>query len=224
MSMSEELHHELREVDPDDKKTVSKVVSLHLELLDWGPIAGLGRLFLERFCYSVLVRDGLIKLVLYEVNGRPAGFIAYTSYSNTFMRTAIRKHWLFVLFLLKLSVLRDPRILFRLNKSGWLTLSRWSESSPEKDPCAEILAFAVRSEYRNIAFIHNTKLRIPYELVSHAVSYFRGLGLTKMYAVVDEFNKPVQLFFHSLGGKLGRISRKKETMFRINFDLRGMPL
>ena len=57
-SESRELKNGLQEIDPADKESVEMISQMHLELLHWGPMARLGRLFLQKFCYTKLIEDG----------------------------------------------------------------------------------------------------------------------------------------------------------------------
>jgi hypothetical protein len=209
----------VREISPGNPADAGTVARLHRRLLSWGPISKLGVTLLERFFYSRLVREGLVKAAVYEVNGRPAGFVAYTAYSITFHRQAIKKHWAVFSYYVFLSVIRNPLILPRLFKAFKLARSRRSEISQAKDPLGEILAIGVLPEFSAAPFIHKTGLRISLGLFDHAVDYFRGLRISKMRLAVDDFNKAAIYFYHSLGGRFERFSRAGDSMYQIWFDL-----
>ena len=197
------------------------ITSLHLALLDWGPMARLGELFLRRFCYTALLRDGLMRAALFEVDGRPAGFVAYTDHSIAFHRQAIRRHAAYVAWLVALSVLRDPRLVPRLLGAVRLMFARRAEGHLGQDPLGEVLAIGVLPEYRTPAFVHRTGLRIGEELIAHVVAYFRRVGVDRMRAVVDAPNKPALLFYHHLGGRFEPYERAGEPMIQVWFDLVG---
>lgn len=218
------VKHVLREIDPNNKTDVEAITKLHLELLHWGPMARMGRLFLQRFCYSILIKDNLMRAALCEVNGQPAGFIAYTAYSITFHRTAIKKHWPYVTYIMLISILRDPSIIFRIRKAVRLMFSRRLEKNLGKDPSGEVVAIGVLPEFRSPKFINSSGLRLSHELFGKAVSYFRSLGLSKMRLVVDSFNKPVLFFYHSLGGRCEPYKRAGDPMVQIWFDLEHLSL
>lgn len=160
-----------------------------------------------------------MRAALYEINDKPAGFIAYTAYSITFHRMAIKKHLPYVTYIMFISILCDPRIIFRIIKAIRLMFSRRSEKNLGSDPSAEILAIGVFPEFRSLHFIINTGLRLSHELFRQAVSYFRNLGLGKMRAVVDSFNKPALLFYHSLGGRFEPYERAGDPMVHVWFNL-----
>lgn len=200
-SMRDSGFFRIRDLDPNNKKDVETVASLHLQLLDWGPMARLGKLFLEKFCYTVLLKDGLMKAALYEVEGQPAGFIAYTDKSITFHRFAIRNHLGYVIYLLILSIIRYPWVVARLQKVIYLMLSRRAEKELRKDLQAEVLAIGVLQEYRSPVFIRKTGLRISEQLIDHVASYFRSVGFKKMRLIVDADNRPALICYHNLGGR-----------------------
>src|SRR5262245_38117027 len=62
--------YRLREVSQESRGDVRELTRLHMKLLGHGPMARLGTLFLERFCYTVLIRESLLKAVLLEIEGR----------------------------------------------------------------------------------------------------------------------------------------------------------
>ncbi len=209
----------LREIDVANRHDVIAITGLHLGLLGHGPMARLGELFLRRFCYGVLLRDGLMRAALFEVDGRPAGFVAYTSRSITFHREAIRRRWAYVACLIALSVVRDPRLVARLLKAARLMFSRRAELNLGRDPLGEVLAIGVLPEYRTPEFVHRTGLRIGEELIAHAMSYFRSVGVDRVRMVVEAHNTPALFFYHRLGGRFEPYEHAGEPMVHVWFDL-----
>lgn len=209
----------IREIDPAHRQDVAAITGLHLRLLGHGPMARLGELFLRRFCYAVLLRDGLMRAALFEVDGRPAGFVVYTSRSITFHREAIRRHWAYVACLVALSVVREPRLVVRLLKAVRLMFSRRAELKLGRDPLGEVLAIGVLPEYRAPEFVRGTALRIGEELIAHVVSHFSRVGVDRMRMVVEAHNKPALLFYHRLGGRFEPYEHAGEPMVHVWFDL-----
>lgn len=209
----------LREIDPAHQRDVAAITRLHLTLLGHGPMARLGELFLRRFCYTLLVRDGFMRAALFEVDGCPAGFVAYTDRSITFHRQAIRRHALFVGWLIALSVLGDPRLVPRLLKAVRLMFSRRAERDLARDPLGEVLAIGVLPEYRTPQFVKRTALRIGEELLAHVAAYFRQVGVDRMRMVVEAHNTPALLFYHRLGGRFEPYEHAGEPMIHVWFDL-----
>jgi ribosomal protein S18 acetylase RimI-like enzyme len=217
------VRHRFREIAPARTQDVATISRLHLALLDWGPMARLGELFLRRFCYTALVRDGLMRAALLEVDGRPAGFVAYTDRSIAFHREAIRRHAVYVAWLVALSVLRDPRLLGALLRAVRLMFARRAEGHLGQDPLGEVLAIGVLPEYRTPEFVHRTALRIGDELIGYVATHFRRLGLDRMRAVVDAPNRAALLFYHHLGGRFEPYERAGEPMIQVWLDLSSTP-
>jgi len=207
------------DVDPSNHHDVEVVARLHLQLLDWGPMAQLGGCFLERFCYTTLIQDGLMKAAYFEVDGQPAGFIAFTDHSITFHRAAIKNHYGYVAYLVLISILRDPRVMLRLWRAMRLMFSRRSEKILGEDPLAEIVAIGVLPEYRNPVFMRRTGLRISEELVDHAASYFRSVGLKKIRLVIDADNHAALMFYRSLGAQVELYEQAGNPAVHVWLDL-----
>jgi len=199
----EQPQGEIREVVPDNRRDIATVAKLHIALFqDMGPVAQLGELFVRDYCYRALIRTGLIWAALYEVDGQPAGMIAYTDCSISFHRSAIRQHWLYIGWLLALSLVRAPSMVMRLPKAVRLMLSRRAEDRViGEDPLAEVLAVGVLPEYRSTQFIRRTGLRIGDELQEYVIDFFRHAGLKTVRMVVDAANTTALVFWHRVGGR-----------------------
>lgn len=211
---------ELIEVTPGDARATAECARLHRDLLGHGPMARLGVLFLQRFCYGVLLRDGLLRAALFRVDGEPAGYVAYTGRSVTFHRTAIRDHWLRVAWLVGLSVLREPRVLLALPKATWLMVSRRSElGQVGEDPLGEVVAIGVRKEYLTPGFASRSGRRIGRELVEHAAAALRREGVGRLRMIVEAGNRPALFFYQSLGARFEPYRQHGEEMVHVWFDL-----
>jgi ribosomal protein S18 acetylase RimI-like enzyme len=211
----------LREIDPSLGADVTAVTGLHMRLLGHGPMARLGEPFLRRFCYTTLLADGLMRVALFEVDGRAAGFIAYTSRSITFHRVAIRRHAPYVAWLLARSVLRDPRRLARVGKAVWLMVSRRAERDLAQDPLGEVVAIGVLPEFRGADYARANGLSIGEALVGHVMARLRADGVTRMRMVVEAHNTATLLFYHRLGARFEPYEHAGEPMVHVWFDLAG---
>jgi len=200
--LREKPRHGIREVDPENRRQLAAVANLHMRLFhDMGPVAQLGELFVREFCYAGLIRDGLIRAAIYEVDGEPAGMVAYTDRSIGFHRSALRRHWLYVGWLVLLSVIRSPRIAFRLPRAFKVMFSRRHEQHVlGEDPMAEVLAVGVLPEYRRPEFVRRTGLCISDELQDHVFNFFRHAGLSQVRLVADADNMAALLYWHRAGG------------------------
>jgi ribosomal protein S18 acetylase RimI-like enzyme len=208
------------EVDPHNLDQVETIADMHLNLLSWGPLAQLGKLFLVKVCYTLLIKDNLMKAAIYYYDNNPAGFIAYTPYSISFHRTAMKKHWLYVSYILLISIIKNPRLVIHIAKAIHLMISRSSEKEIAEDPSAEILAIGVNEDFRSPHFIQKTGVRISQELLKYAVIEFKKVGLKEMRVVVDVFNKAAIFLYLSLGGRAESFERHGDKMYQIwlNFD------
>ncbi len=222
MAASTPVGYTLTAVRPDDRVTVAKIARLHKELLDFGPMARLGERFLRDFCYTTLLRDGLMRAVLCEVQQEPAGFVVYTSRAHTFHRTAMRNHLLQVMWLGLLSAMDDDRPVARLMEAGQAMLARRSEPPTEKDPSAEVLAIAVKPQFSNPAFVRTSGARLSELLVRHCAVAFRGEGLKRMRMIVDADNRAALLFYSALGAQLEPYTGAARPSMVVWFDIAAL--
>ena len=79
--------HRIREISYKNQEDMDTVADLHIELLNFGPMAGLGRRFVRDACYVNNMLDDQLKVAIYEIDDKPAGFVAYTDRSISFHRT-----------------------------------------------------------------------------------------------------------------------------------------
>jgi ribosomal protein S18 acetylase RimI-like enzyme len=186
----------LQRLDPKDLTVVAEVARLHIELLPGSPISRLGPEFTRQFYYRKLVEDGLVCCSIYYCDGVAAGFIAYTTHSNTFMMEGLRRHWLYISAVIAGAVIRQPR---RLRGILWtLKFMRKQRTAPQQTVNAELLSFGVLLPFRTSKYIRETGQRISLALYDHACEYFRAHGVVKFRAVVEKSNREALLFYHAL--------------------------
>jgi hypothetical protein len=218
-SRAHELH--LREIEADDDDGIAIIARLHMELLSYGPMAGLGELFIREAIYRPHVADGLLRVALYTVDGAPAGFIAYTDRAIGFHRESLRGHWLRTAGVLALALLQDPRRIVRLVRSVRVLLSRRGEQRLGTDPMAEVVCVAVRPAYVAPRFARASGRRVSEDLIRYAADRFRALGLRELRMLVDADNREVLFLYHALGARFDRYQQAGEPMFNVWFDLEG---
>jgi ribosomal protein S18 acetylase RimI-like enzyme len=215
---------ELRRVGPADEAGIVTVASLHMELLSFGPMAGLGEVFIREAIYRPQISDGLIEAVVYFVDGEPAGFVAYTDRAITFHREALRRHWLRAAAVLAWSVASQPRRIARVLRSLRVLLSRRAETRIGADPMAEVVCVAVRPKFLTAPFARATGRRVSEDLIRFAADRLRERGLHELRMLVDADNRGVLLLYHALGARFERYEQAGERMFNVWFDLRRGPL
>jgi len=214
----------IRELAADNRGGLEKVAALHMELLDYGPMAGLGEWFIRDVCYAAPMEDDLLKVALYEVDGKPAGFVAYTAWSITFHRHALKRHWLRACWVLIASLVRNPSLLGGLLRALRVIASRRSEQKQGSDPSGEVVAIAVRPEYSSAKFVRRTARKVSEELVTHAAAYLQRCGVTDMRMLVDADNKAPLFLYHSLGASFEDYEQGGEPMVQVKFDLAAKPI
>ncbi len=213
----------IRDIAPGERDGEAAVTRLHMELLHFGPMAALGDRFIEELCYAVPLKEGLLKIALYEVDGAAAGFVAYTAQSITFHRSLLRDHWVYAGWVLVLSLLFSPRRLIRLPRAVRVVLSRRAEQETGEDPLAEVVCIAIRPQYLTRDFISRSGCRPPEELIAHAIADFRRAGLSRMRMIVDAENKAALFFYHRLGARFQAYEQAGESKMLVWFDLAAQP-
>jgi SAM-dependent methyltransferase/ribosomal protein S18 acetylase RimI-like enzyme len=209
----------LREIDPRDRQGLEQIAGLHMELLDYGPMAGLGKRFVREICYQALMQDEMLRVVLAEVDGEPAGFVAYTAHSLSFHRSGLSKHFFRAGFETAWALLSRPSRIPRLIRSLRVLGSRRLEVERDDEDLGEVVCIAVRPQYLAPGFARRTRLRISEILVQHAARYLRRAGLARMRMLVDADNKAVLMLYHFLGAHFRDYSLGGEAMVEVAFDL-----
>lgn len=171
--------------------------SLHAELLAHSPVALLGPDFLRRFYYRVLPRMGLVFGQVAFVEGRPAGFIVATHDASGFMRTALRRQFVRIGFILLASVLRDPRRIGAIWEG--LQILRGLPPQAPGQPQGEILSMGVLPEFRRREFLVRTRLRIGQDLLAAVMKQMAARGVRRVRVIVDADNLEARVFYSGQG-------------------------
>ena len=175
---------------------------LHLALLPASPIALLGSRFMEDFYYRVLPREGLVFGAVAYVDQQPAGFIAATHDRAGFMRTAVKRRWPRLMWVIGGSVLTAPKSLGAVWQAWQVMSSRRPAAGEQLE--GEILSLGVLPAYREPGFIRRSGLRIAADLVDVAVGRLRSMGVQLIGAAVNAKNAEAKLFYSGLGWTLHR--------------------
>lgn len=209
----------LREINHDDAAGLASIAELHMELLGYGPMAGLGGRFVREVCYRAHMKDDLLRVALAEVDGRPVGFVAYTPHSLSFHRSGLRKHLVRAGFETAVAVISRPARLIKLLRALRVLGSRRDEVAREEEALGEVVCIAVRQQYLAPSFARASGLRISELLVRHAAAYLWRAGLERMRMLVDRDNRPVLMLYHFLGARFQEYSLGGEPMVEVTFDL-----
>jgi ribosomal protein S18 acetylase RimI-like enzyme len=209
----------LLEVAPTDAASLDAVSDLHMELLGFGPMAGLGWRFVRDVCYATHVEDGMLRVALATVDGAPAGFVAYTSHSISFHRSGLKKHWLRAGTVLAASLIADPRRLWKLLRALRVLASRRGETALGEDPLGEVVCVAVRKQYLAPAFVRQAGVRLSERLIRYAQEQLGRLGVSRMRMIVDADNKPVLMLYHLMGAHFEPYEQAGEPRVHVWFDV-----
>jgi len=209
----------LREIAPGDQHGLDAVADLHMELLDYGPMAALGRQFVRDICYAAHMREDLLKVALATVDGEAAGFIAYTPFSIGFHRGGLAKHWFQAGMVLAWSLLARPARVLKLMRALKVLWSRRGETVLGEDPLGEVVCVAVRKQYLAPAFIRKSGVRLSEFLIRHAQEKLATAGATKMRMIVDADNKPVLMLYHLMGAHFEPYEQAGEPRVHVWFDV-----
>jgi SAM-dependent methyltransferase len=206
-------------VAPASREEIAMVARLHMELLRHGPMARLGVRFLERFCYGVLLEEGLLHAALCRVDGEPAGFISYTPRSIQFHREVIRRRWLGAARAFGQSLLHEPAVLLRLPKALRLMADRRREIELASDPLGEVVSIGVLRRFATARVAGAGTPPLSEALILHAAAYLRRAGATRLRMIVEARNKPTLLLYHRLGAGFQPYQQMGEPMVHVWFDL-----
>lgn len=212
--------HRIREITHEDRAEMDRVADLHIELLGFGPMAGLGRRFIRDACYANNMRDGQLRVAIYEIDGVAGGFVAYTDQSISFHRTSLRKHWLRTAGTLLLSLIEDPRRLGALARALAVLGSRREEQQVlGADPMGEVVCVAVLPEYLKAEYRLPAGARPGESLIAYAAQRLTDLGVSEMRMLVDADNKAVLFLYRALGARFEPYEQAGEPMVHVWFDL-----
>ena len=220
--MSEETSHthRLSEISYTDVASMNAVAEMHIRLLGFGPMAGLGRRFIKDACYANNMRDGQLNVAIYDIDDNHAGFVAYTDKSASFHRSSLSKHWLRTAGTLMLSLLEDPRRLAALWRALAVVGSRRAELDVlGDDAVGEVVCIAVEPEYLKNEFKLASGLRASGELVIYAARKLKESGIEQMRMLVDADNKAVLFLYRSLGARFEKYEQAGEPMVQVWFDV-----
>lgn len=211
----------VREADAGDDRDLDLIASLHMELLGYGPMAGLGRRFVRQICYGIHMRDELLRVVIATVDGQPAGIVAYTPFSATFHRGGLRGHFLEAGLEAMLAVMSRPARALKLVRALRVLGARRTERTRIDQSVGEVVCIAVRPQYLKSGFTRAFGSRLSEFLVVMAANYLRRCGNRRMRMLVDAENRPVLMLYHLLGARFAPYDLGGEPMVEVEFELTG---
>ncbi|MBL8152662.1 MAG: GNAT family N-acetyltransferase [Anaerolineae bacterium] len=181
---------------------IDRTTELHMELLAFGPMAQFGDRVIRDTIYVSALQDKLLEVAIAEIDGRPAGFIAYSLKPHDFHSLLIRNHLLKAVWVMALALITNPTRLRHIPRALKVIFSRDELPGSAKNIKTEVVCFGVRPEYLTPAFVKETGLRVGVRLLDHAFAYFRQHGFDRTRMIVDADNTRALLFYQSLGADL----------------------
>jgi len=211
---------ELTEILATDDDGLDAIAALHMELLDYGPMAGLGGRFVREVCYRAHMREGVLRVMLARIDGEPAGFVAVTPYSLSFHRSGLRQHAVLAGWETLLAIASRPTRLIALARALRVLGSRRHEVERTEENLGEVVCIAVRAQFLTGKFQRESGLRLSQLLVQRSAEYLRRAGVDDMRMLVDDDNKPVLMLYHLMGAHFTQYALGGEPMVEVHFDLR----
>ena len=169
------------------EKEIKEVAELHRQEMATGFLSTLKGRLLENL-YSFLSKDPVCFLIIAKDKNKVVGYICGTSKIHGLYKTFIKKNFWKALYQL------IPNLLsFNIIKGLIETLLYPTKSELSRLPEAEIIAFAVRKEYRGTGLAHR--------LFDEAIVCFKKLGVDKITIVTGLESIAAQKFYEKKGAQ-----------------------
>ncbi len=202
-------------LDPADTGLRSQAAELYEHLFDESPVVGLGRRFLTEFFFTDLVRDGLIRTILYLRDGNAVGMVTYTAYPASFMAQGARNHPLRVMRALLAAVLAKPsrvRVLVRSFMFGRTRARHVNEKT------GELLTFGVRHDFSRLVD-EDSGQRLPNLLFDQALWYFKDRGFDRVEWNHRGHDAAPLVLYRSYGARIEKAPQPWPTAHRVVLEL-----
>lgn len=208
----------IRELMPTDDAGLRAVAALHVELLDFGPLAPLGPDVLRVVAYRAPMRDGLLRLAVVEVDAVPVGFVAYTADSARFHAEALRRHLLLAASMTLAALARDPRRLRAIPRI-LRTLRSRVDDHEDRSRFGEVIGIAVSPAAASAEFRKRTGRWVSRDLVAHAADELHRAGKNSLRMFVAAENTRTLLLYQFLGASFERVEHGGEPTVAVTFAL-----
>lgn len=212
----------IRDLGPDDDAGLRAVAALHEELMHFGPLAALGADFLRTVCYRAPMRSGLLSVALAEVDGEPAGFLAWTAESDRFHAEAVRSNLGVAALQGARAMLRDPRRLRAVPRILRVMRSRVDDGE-QRASFGEVIGLVAHPRFVTPVFRRRTRTWISRDLVAHAAAALHGQGREQLRMFVAAENTKALLLYQVLGGTFAPLEHGGEPTVAVTFALPFTP-
>jgi ribosomal protein S18 acetylase RimI-like enzyme len=204
--------------DGTDGDALLAVGELHEELLPFGPLAALGADFLRVVCYRAPIRAGLLSVALAEVDGVPAGFVAWTADSQRFHAEALRAHLALAAWRGAVALVRDPRRVAAVPRILRVLRSRTGDDE-DRSTYGEVIGIAVRPQFVSGPFRRRSGRWLSRDLVAHAAAALHAEGRDRLRMFVAAENTRTLLLYKVLGATFRRVEHGGEPTMAVTFAL-----
>ena len=196
-----------------NKDAIKRIAFLHQLLMPTSPVAALGNLFMEKFYYSRLINDRLIRCNYYKYDNKIVGFIVYTDDPEGFLRQGILKN-LFIFCPIILTVfLKNPKKFTQVVKASQLEHALKTKETGE----GAILSFGVLPEYRDRKFINKTGLLISNELFEDTVKLLKQKRIRNIRFLIEPDNREAMVFYMQYGCKFEKINTLGRSLIKVSY-------
>lgn len=208
-------------LNPRNTADVNAVADLHLQFLGDSPIVGLGQRFLRRFFYTKLVADGSVIVTICRHEGRIVGYISYTPDPLGFMARGVRRHFVYLCWLMTVSLLERPALLKGILLA--LKFMRERGSAPQAEPgLGEVISLVSRPEFQKFV-PEGGKSRLTVRLFEEMLAYFRGIGHERVHLLVLPHNRASNILCSIMGCQFEKITVAGIVTHRYTYFLNGRP-
>ncbi len=214
-----------REISADNEADLNAIADLHMELLDFGPMAALGQAFVRDVCYRYQLQDGVLRVIVCLVDSKLAGFVAFTPWSISFHRTLLGKRLPQTTAGVLRALITNPARIVGLLRALRVVRSRREEiKSTDQDPLGEVVSLLVRREFLTRDFQRSAGLWISHRLVEIAIENLQSAGISMMRMLVDEDNKAPLFVYQAMGARFESYEQGGEPTTLVRFDLDRYPV
>lgn len=207
-------------LDPGQTADVNAVADLHFQFLADSPIAGLGERFVRSFFYTRLVQDGAVRVIFCRHDGRIVGFISYTPDPHGFMARGIRKHFVYLCWLMSTSLLMKPALLSGVRRALSMVRERGGQTEPADPRLGEVISMVTLPDYQKHV-PEGGKGRLTVRLFEEMVAGFRALGYDRIHLMVKPENRASNIMCSVMGCQFEKVIIGGIPTHRYTFFLNG---
>jgi hypothetical protein len=209
-------------LNPRNAADVNAVAGLHLQFLGDSPIVGLGEQFLRRFFYTKLVEDGSVRVTLCRHEGRIIGYISYTPDPLGFMSRGIRRHFVYLCWLMSVSLLARPALLQGMLRALKFVRERGGQARNPEPGLGEVISLVAHPDFQKYV-PEGGKSRLTVRLFEEMLAYFRGIGHDRVHLLVLPHNRASNILCSIMGCQFEKITTAGIVTHRYTYFLHGKP-